>query len=318
MGLYLGFDTSNYTTSAAVYDSVSKSVVSKKRLLPVKRGELGMRQSDAVFHHTVQLPEVTEELFDDLGKVGGNITAVGASSRPRDAEGSYMPCFLVGESAARCVSAADGTKPCLFSHQSGHIAASLFYAGRLDLLQERFIAFHVSGGTTEVVLAEPDDENIIKCRVLLSSLDLKAGQAVDRVGAMLGLSFPAGSLLDELAQKSDRSFKINISLKDGCCSLSGLQNKCETMKKQGESSSDISRFCIMYISAALDKMVEYSLANHGEMPLVFSGGVMSNSFIRKQFTEKYGAVFGSPEFSSDNAAGISVLTALKAEKGRKA
>jgi len=317
MGLYLGFDTSNYTTSAAIYDSVSKKTVMEKKLLPVKAGELGMRQSDAVFHHTVQLPEVVEQLFAKAGQNNSDITAAGASSRPRDAEGSYMPCFLVGECAARCVSASNDSSPYLFSHQSGHVAAALYSAEKLSLLKGKFTAFHVSGGTTEVILVEPDDEKVIKCTLLLSTLDLKAGQAVDRTGAMLGLPFPSGKHIDELAVISNRDFKIDIKLKNGCCSFSGLQNKCEEMKKRGESDSDISRFCIMYIAEALDKMVEYSIKNFGDMQLVFSGGVMSNSIIRKRFTEKYGAIFAAPEFSSDNATGIAVLTALAAEKGQR-
>ena len=316
MGLYLGFDTSNYTTSAAVFDSVTRAAVSEKKLLPVKTGELGLRQSDAVFHHTVQLPEVTERLFIKAGQ-SSTITAAGASSRPRDAEGSYMPCFLVGVSAARCVSAANGLSPYFFSHQSGHVASALYSAGRLDMLGQKFIAFHVSGGTTEVILVEPDGDKIIKCSLLLSTLDLKAGQAVDRVGAMLGLPFPSGKYIDELACQSDRNYKPDIRLKDGCCSLSGLQNQCETMKKLGESDRDISRYCIEYIAAALDKMAEYALGHFGELPLVFSGGVMSNSLISKRFFGKYGAIFAAPEFSSDNAAGIAVLTAMAAERERQ-
>ncbi len=319
MGLFLGFDTSNYTTSAALFDSASQKAVGEKKLLPVKAGELGMRQSDAVFHHTVQLPGVVELLFAKAGRNKSDITAAGASSRPRDAEGSYMPCFLVGESAARCISAANGSRPYLLSHQAGHVAATLYSAEKLGMLmiKERFMAFHVSGGTTEVILVVPDEEKVIKCTPLLSTLDLKAGQAIDRTGALLGLPFPSGRYLDELACKSDRDFKISVKLKNGCCSLSGLQNKCEAMKKRGESDSDIARYCIMCIAETLDKMAEYSLSNFGDMQLVFSGGVMSNSIIRKRFTEKYGAIFASPELSSDNAVGIAVLTSLAAEKGRR-
>lgn len=316
MGVYLGFDTSNYTTSAALFDSEAQAVVSEKKLLPVKPGALGLRQSDAVFHHTAQLPEVTERLFSRSGQIRACVTAAGASSRPRDAVGSYMPCFLVGVCAARCVSASGGLPLFLFSHQSGHVAAALLSAGRLDLLGETFIAFHVSGGTTEVVRVEPDAEGVIKCTLLLSTLDLKAGQAVDRTGALLGLPFPSGERLDALARESDKSYAVDIRLKDGCCSLSGLQNRCEAMKKRGESDRDISRYCIDYIAAALDRMAEYALEHFGALPLVFSGGVMSNSLIRARFSKKYGAVFAAPEFSSDNAAGVAVLTALADGSGR--
>ncbi len=312
MGIYLGLDTSNYTTSAALYDSKNGVVFSERKLLPVREGELGLRQSDAVFHHTVQLPEVAGRLLSPIES--GSIAAVGASVRPRDVDGSYMPCFLVGKGTAQCVAAACFVSAYEFSHQCGHIAAVIYASGRYELFNSKFIAFHVSGGTTEAVLVEPDSEKIIKCTLLLSSLDLKAGQAVDRVGNMLSLPFPSGKYIDELACKSSREYKINIKLKDGCCSLSGLENQCEKMKKSGESDCDISRYCIEYIACALDKMAMYALEKYGDVPLVFSGGVMSNSIISDRFTQKYGAVFAPAEFSSDNAAGIAVLTALSHER----
>ena len=97
---YLGIDTSNYTTSTAVYCPEHDLVLQKKKLLPVPAGALGLRQSDAVFHHTVQLPQLLEELSAEFG---GEIRAVAVSNAPRDAEGSYMPCFLAGMSAARAI-----------------------------------------------------------------------------------------------------------------------------------------------------------------------------------------------------------------------
>ena len=184
---YIGFDTSNYTTSAALFDGDAQVMTSERRLLPVKAGQLGLRQSDAVFHHTAALPEI----FGMLPEMQ-NVAAVGVSARPRDAEGSYMPCFLAGVSAASCAAKSLNVPLYAFSHQAGHIAAALWSAGRDDLFQQEFLAFHVSGGTTELVHVFPDDEKILRTELLLSSLDLKAGQAVDRIGVMLGFPFPAG------------------------------------------------------------------------------------------------------------------------------
>jgi len=307
MGVYLGIDTSNYTTSAALYDSGGAEARHERKALPVKQGELGLRQSDAVFHHTVQLPEVVERLFAqcDLGTAG--LCAVGVSERPRDVQGSYMPCFLAGVSAARCIAAANGLPLPTFSHQAGHVAAALYSAGRLGLLKEKFIAFHVSGGTTEVLRVEPDSEKVIRCEALLSSLDLKAGQAIDRVGKLMGMPFPSGRYVDALALESDKDYKFNIKLKDGNCSLSGLENKSEQMKRAGESDRDICRFCIEYIAASLDKMAEHVRRQEGGLPLVFSGGVTSSRVIRARLEEKYGAVFAAAEFAADNAVGVAIL-----------
>ncbi|MCQ2463360.1 MAG: peptidase M22 [Clostridia bacterium] len=306
---YIGIDTSNYTTSVAVFFENENKIVHKRRLLKVKPGEKGLRQSDAVFQHTQNLPELIEGLFweNDI-----DIEAVGVSDRPCGREGSYMPCFTVGIGCARSICAANGKLLRCFTHQQGHIAAALWSADRLDLLKENFIAFHVSGGTTEAVLVTPDEENIFGCEIIASSLDLKAGQAVDRVGLMLGLDFPCGRQLDALARHSTAKIKkIRPFMRGSNCSLSGIENKCAEMKKKGKSDEDIARYCIEYISSALEKTVEAVRKQYGQLPLVFSGGVMSNSIIRERFTEKFGAVFAEPEFSPDNAAGIAVLASLK-------
>lgn len=308
MPAVLGVDTSNYTTSLAAFDTDSGNMVQQKKLLPVEKGGLGLRQSEALFHHTVQLPE----LFNQLGsKVCLDETcAVGVSVSPRNEEGSYMPCFLAGISAAAAFAASNGAELKRFSHQQGHIAAALFSAGRLELLGERFIAFHISGGTTEAVLAEPDSDCICKTKLIAGSLDLKAGQAVDRVGVMLGLSFPAGRELDLLAQNCSERIKVKPVIRGCDCSLSGIENKCKRMLGEGEQPERIARFCIEYICASLDAMAGALLKEYGNLPLVFSGGVMSNSIISKRLSDKYSAVFAAPEYSCDNAAGIAVLTAI--------
>ena len=308
---YLGIDTSNYTTSAALYIPESNLIIQKKKLLPVKKGEKGLRQSDAVFHHTQQLPQIVRDLLDECGE---EITAVGASSRPRNVEGSYMPCFTVGLGVAECIAAVNKINVRRFSHQQGHIAAALYSADKLELLKKKFIAFHVSGGTTESLLIRPDDDDIITCDITASSSDLKAGQAVDRVGIMMGLDFPCGPEIDKLAQKSDKVYKPKVPIKDGNCSLSGIENKCRQMMENGETNEDTARFCIDYIACALEKMTEYALDKHGDLPLVFSGGVMSNSIIKERFTRKFGAYFAQSAFSSDNAAGTAILTYLKEQK----
>ena len=177
MSEFLGIDTSNYTTSAAIYDDEKNKAVQEKMLLPVKSGECGLRQSDAVFHHTKQISSVLESLL----KNSETFKAIGVSDRPRNIDGSYMPCFLVGKNAAEIISYTAKTDVFYTSHQIGHIAAALFSCGKLPLMNERFLAFHVSGGTTDCLLCTPDENEIINAQLFSSSLDLKAGQAIDRI-----------------------------------------------------------------------------------------------------------------------------------------
>jgi N6-L-threonylcarbamoyladenine synthase len=307
---FLGIDTSNYTTSAAVYVSEENMIYQSKRLLPVKDGELGLRQSDAVFHHTKQLPEIIEELFS--GHPTGLPKVISASSRPRNIEGSYMPCFLCGEGFARSYAAVSGAELYTTSHQTGHILAALYSADRLDLVKGKFIAFHVSGGTTDCLLCEPDDENILNITEIGTSLDLKAGQAVDRTGVMLGLRFPCGAELEKLALKADRHFKVKPVLKKGSCCLSGLENKCGELNKNGESPENIAAYCLDFIAEAILGMTEYAVEKYGELPLVFAGGVMSDVIIRSRIISRFpSAGFAEPQFSCDNAAGVAIYGYLK-------
>lgn len=307
MAYYLGLDTSNYTSSVALYNSQARQVIQQKKLLPVKQGALGLRQSDAVFAHVKQLGALVRELMAQ-GSV--RLDGVGVSVRPRDQEGSYMPCFLVGELVAESIASVCGIQISRFSHQAGHIAAALFSAGQLGLLGQRFAAFHLSGGTTECLLVQPDPQWIFSVELAAQSLDLKAGQAVDRVGGMLGLPFPAGRQLEALALQSERRFRVRPAMKGRDCSLSGIQNQCERMQKAGEPACDIALFCIESILAVVDRMTEQIRESEGNLPVIYSGGVMSNRIIRERIAGKYGGFFAEPQFSSDNAAGISILAML--------
>lgn len=300
----LGIDTSNYTTSACIYDSETGEVFQQKLLLPVKEGEKGLRQSDAVFHHTARLYPLVEKLFE---RCGTEFDAIGVSEKPRDAEGSYMPCFLVGVNAARCVGAATAKPVYGFSHQAGHIAAALYSSGKMNLMNEKFIAFHVSGGTSEMLLVSPGSERVFDVEIIGGTSDLNCGQAVDRAGVMMGLSFPCGMELERLALGSDKVFNPKVCVKDGKCSLSGLENQCRKMLDAGESKEDTARYCLDFICKTLEKMTKYALSEYGDLPLVFAGGVMSNSIIRNKIRSRFGASFAQPEFSCDNAAGVAIL-----------
>lgn len=306
--MYIGFDTSNYTTSVAVFDG--EHMINKRQLLTVKTGERGLRQSDAVFQHTVNMPA----LIDNISIDNNNINAVAVSSRPRNIDGSYMPCFLVGINNAVAVSRFSGAPLFKTSHQVGHILAGLYSIDRLDLISKPFIAFHISGGTTEALLVEPDKNEIVTARIIAQSSDLKAGQAVDRAGVMMGLTFPCGKELDKLSLLSEKEFKIRPSMNGLDCSLSGVENKAKKMFENGESKEDISKYILTYISNSIDEMTQRIIDNYGNLPIMFVGGVMSNTLIRKQITKKFNAYFAKPDLSCDNACGIAIYAYLKDRK----
>ncbi len=308
--LALGIDTSNYTTSAALFDPAAGRVTQQKRLLPAKPGELGLRQSDALFHHTVQLPVMLEDLLGEAAQ-GAQIRAVGVSDRPRSAEGSYMPCFLAGAAVAGGIAAALGVPLRRHSHQEGHLMAALFSAGRLAWCDSPFLAFHLSGGTTECLLVRPGQGDVtFDAQCIGGSGDLKAGQLVDRIGVACGLQFPAGAALDTLALRGALPRQTRPSLNGMQCSFSGLENQCRALLAQGCAPADTALFCLESIAAAVEGIAEGAREQYGALPLLFAGGVACSEVLRRRLRKRFPeAVFAAPAFSADNAAGIAILAA---------
>lgn len=312
--LFLALDTSNYTTSAAVCDRDGNVLLNFKRLLPVKEGERGLRQSDAVFAHTKALPDAAQAVREHL--VDGSLTAVGVSVAPRDVEGSYMPCFLAGVASAQFAAQVCRVPIFEFSHQAGHIMAALSSAcrnsgaDRNKILHSAFLAFHVSGGTTDMLLVEPDEEKIFTITQIGGSRDLNGGQAVDRTGVKMGLSFPCGAEMDRAAlDYKGREEHLTVSVDGTWCNLSGLENKAEKLFMECGDIAATSAYVLGSVAATIEKMTQNALRIYGKLPIVYAGGVMSSVYIKNKLS-KYG-MFASAEYSSDNAAGVALLTAEK-------
>ena len=297
----IGIDTSNYTTSIAFFDGVSGENCS--RLLPVKQGELGLRQSDAVFAHIKSLPELSCRLFSNVRQE--EITAVGVSTRPRAVESSYMPCFMVGYSHAKMLSDLLKVPLMEVSHQQGHVAASLWSAGALELMNEPHLAWHLSGGTTELLLVEPEGKNVV-CTKIGGTTDISAGQLIDRTGQLLQLPFPSGKHLDALSREAalKETFKVKCSNME--FSLSGVQNKVQQFHEKQGSSPETAAYALRCVAKAVYLATEQALKAYPGLMVVFSGGVASNSLLREVIAP-LNPIFAQPQYSTDNAMGVAVL-----------
>ena len=297
----IGIDTSNYTTSIAWFDGETGENCS--RLLPVKPGELGLRQSDAVFAHTKSLPELSGRLFSNSEV--GKITAVGVSTRPRAVEGSYMPCFMVGYSHAKLLSDALGVPLIEVSHQQGHVAASLWSAGHLELMDEPHLAWHLSGGTTELLLVEPEGLNV-KCTKIGGTTDISAGQLIDRTGVMLDLPFPAGKHIDALSKEATMKEIFKVKCPGLEFSLSGVQNKVEQYHRDHADPAETAAYALRCVANAVITATRNAQKQYPGLEVVFSGGVASNSMLR-ELTKPLKPVFALPQYSTDNAMGVAIL-----------
>lgn len=307
MKYFLGIDTSNYRTSVAVCDENGLPVKSVRKLLCVKDGERGLRQSDALFAHVKALPEIMKEI--------GSFTlhAVGYSKTPRDCEGSYMPCFLAGEAVATGISEMLGVPLYPFSHQAGHLSAAIYSCnnpsdGKSAKISEKisddgkFIAFHLSGGTTEALLYDNG-----KITLLGGTLDINAGQLIDRVGVMLGMRFPAGPEMEKLVGELPFSKGIKVSVKGFDCNLAGAENIAKKLYEETGEKETVAAFAIDTVCKTVDKMTENIVGEHPSLPILYAGGVMACKRIQNVLKNKYDCYFAEPEYSGDNAFGTALL-----------
>ncbi len=303
---FVGFDTSNYTTSIAVAELDGNVLANLKAPLPVSSGARGLRQSDAVFAHIKNLPELCDKLSEVLKD--HTPIAVGVSTRPRSAEGSYMPCFLAGNVAAHSFAAESSLPIFEFSHQDGHIEAA-YHSSGADITGD-FAAFHVSGGTTEIVYVKRNGTGF-SVEPVGGTDDLNAGQSIDRTGVMMGLSFPCGAAMDRLAMENKAKLPpVKISVKGLSCNLSGVENLAAKLWSETEDPRLVSAFVFEYIAKTIYKLTDGLRERYPDIPVIYAGGVMSSSYISARLARP-GTYFAKPAFSADNAAGIALLCRKK-------
>ena len=305
---FVGFDTSNYTTSVAVADSDGRIVANFKCPLPVREGQRGIRQSDAVFEHTRNIPILAEKLKAFLAENGYSPIAVGVSVTPRDAEGSYMPCFLAGKAAASAFASAINAPLYEFSHQNGHVMAAMYSSGHAEILESApFVAFHVSGGTTEALYVETEKSGI-KVITAYETEDINCGQLIDRVGVAMGLSFPCGIEMEKLASRyNGKIYKHPVCVRDTGCSLSGAENIALKIYGETGDKEAVAAFVFDFIKRTLIAIAKKMEERYGKTEMLFAGGVMSNSLMREDISKRFSAHYAEPAFSADNGAGIALL-----------
>jgi len=314
MSTALGFDTSCYTTSVALARD-GQIIASRRRLLTVEQGGRGLMQSEGVFQHETRLPALIEELMQETGVV--KIDAVGASTRPRPVDGSYMPVFTVGEGYGRGLAAVLGVPFIATSHQEGHIRAAMVDTGLK--YGDEILAVHLSGGTTEVlhVKAGAGETGVPQTAIELigGSNDLHAGQFVDRVGVRLGLGFPAGPALEQMAMRGTAQARLPIWVRGCECSFSGSESAAQRLIDAGDiSPDDMAAEVFSCIARSLAKVLAAASEKTGVRKVLLAGGVASSTYLRellpgrlKKMNVRLKLHWGRPELSGDNACGVALI-----------
>ncbi len=323
MGLLLGIDTSCYTTSLALMDTGNNLVADKRKLLEVPTGTRGLQQSNAVFQHIQNLKGLSAQLWEIPGR-RRQIVAVSASTKPRPIEGSYMPVFTVSESYGQTLAALLGVPFITTSHQEGHIAAGKWSVGKFRF--KKFLAVHLSGGTTELLMVQTEDDRVagFDIKVIGGTQDLNAGQFVDRVATSMGLSFPGGPALEDLARSAQGKLTIPSSVRDFEISFSGPETRAQQLVKQGEDPAEIARAVERCIASSLEKLLAKAVRETGIKNVLMVGGVNANYFLRSRLRERLEhpssgvkLYFAEPPMSSDNAVGVAAIGVATLNKKSK-
>ena len=308
----LGFDTSNYRTSVAAVTLEGEILVNHRELLPVSNGERGLRQSDAVFAHIRQLRNCENKLRRSLRNA--QIAAVAASTKPRDAAQSYMPVFQAGHTAGSLLAAALNVPFFETTHQRGHLAAAL----QSTVLEhtDRLLAVHLSGGTTDLLAM--DGETLTQ---IGGSADLHAGQLVDRAGVEMGLDFPAGEELEQLAVRGRCEGRLGCSMENGglICHLSGAETRVGQWIREGNMPrEDIAREIYDLLARTLIRMLQAGAEKTEFRNALVTGGVAASGLLRQMLQERRKKarncpeiIFGRPEMSGDNAVGVALIGAKR-------
>ncbi|MBC7075473.1 MAG: peptidase M22 [Syntrophomonadaceae bacterium] len=324
MSLYLGIDTSAYTSSLALVDKEMSVVADERITLEVKKGQRGLRQSEALFLHIKNLPHLFASVKNRL--LNREVEAVAVSAFPRRVKGSYMPVFIAGVSLVESLSCFTGTPLYKVSHQEGHIMAGM--QGNRGLMSKKeILAVHFSGGTSEILHVKLGGANFLDINTGLSSTDLHAGQLIDRVGVAMGLSFPAGKELEKLALQSSAADipTIPSSVSEKGFSFSGAETRALSLIKSGVGYQDVAYAVLRTIANTLEKSILLEAQKHGLREVLLVGGVMANSLIRQRLLARleHPAVglklhFAEPSLSTDNAVGVAMLAAYLSEKRNEA
>jgi len=309
---FLGIDTSNYMTSICFIDEERTILYEGKKLLSVQQGEKGLQQSQAVFQHIKNLPELFKEanLNEDFQLVG-----IAVSQAPRPVDRSYMPVFQVGLSVAESMAATFSIPIYYTTHQEGHIAAG-FYSCIGRPLKNQFLAVHLSGGTSEI-LSVTRVKGGYQIEQLGGTLDLHAGQLVDRIGVMLGFPFPAGKYIEEVALTITGNFeRIPTSVHSMSFHFSGAEAEAKRRIEKGVPSEKIARAIEHQIAITISKAIQNALISGYSKEILVVGGVAQNLYIRKQLIkmiEQVGGTlfFSDRAYSGDNAFGVANIALNK-------
>ena len=256
-------------------------------------------------HVDAVYPTVRDAL-DNAGVTLDDIDAIAVTYGP-----GLVGALLVGLSCAKGLAYASGKPLVGVNHMHGHIAANYLCHPELE---PPFICLSVSGGHSEIVLVSDYSE----MKILGSTRDDAAGEAIDKIARVIGLGYPGGPKMDKAGKGGDiNAYKFSHThMKDSLdFSFSGIKtsalNQLNDLKMKGESLvlADFAASYQYHIASELVKNTVEAVKETGIKKVCLAGGVSANSFLRDLIDktakkEKFDVFYPDLKLCTDNGAMI--------------
>lgn len=306
--LILAFESSCDETSVAVIEDGAKilSNIIASQINSQKRFG-GVVPEVASRHHVEQVTLCAEEAMAEAGVTYDELSAVAVTYGP-----GLVGALLIGVAAAKTVAFAHHLPLIPVNHMAGHIYAARF----VKPLVYPLLALLVSGGHTEIVYLKSAGE----FEIIGDTRDDAAGEAFDKVGRVLNLTYPAGKKIDDLSKQGQDTFNFPRAMlhePNYDFSFSGLKsafiNTVHNAEQRGETLSKVD-LAASFQASVIDVIVQKTMRAAQAYPvqqLVVAGGVAANSGLRAAFqqavaneTPDMDVIFPPLRLCSDNGAMI--------------
>lgn len=302
----LGIESTAHTIGIGILTDKGKVLANEKSIFTTESG--GLKPGKIVEHHVLMYEFILKNALDKSKIKLKDIDLVAFSQGP-----GLGGCLRVGAAAARSLATALKVPLIGVNHPVAHVEI-----GKLTSRFKDPITLYVSGANTQILALAAG-----RYRIFGETLDVGVGNFLDSFGRALGLGFPQGPKIEELAAKGKHYIEIPYTIKGMDFAFSGILTKLEQLAKSGKySKEDLCYSAQETVFAILTEATERAIAHINKKEILLTGGVAANKRLAqmletmaKERDVKFSVV--PKQLAGDNAAMIAWLGILEHQAGVK-